>query len=78
MSLGNQEAPRSILVSCTSFSEDLVMTVFPGNSSSADSRRAGEAPQSILVSCTSFSEDLVMTVFPGNSSSADSRRAFVS
>ena len=28
MSLGNQEAPRSILVSGTSFSEDLVMKIF--------------------------------------------------
>ena len=38
-SLGNQEAPRSILAS---FREDLVMKLFlrPFSSSSADSRRA--------------------------------------
>ena len=41
MSLGNQEAPRSILASDTSFREDLVMKIFYGHSSSsADSRRA--------------------------------------
>ena len=40
MLLGNQEAPRSILASGTSFREDLVMKIFYGHSSSsADSRR---------------------------------------
>ena len=40
MSLGNQEAPRSILASGTSFREDLVMKIYGHSSSSADSRRA--------------------------------------